>query len=212
MAIISAVSIILLVVLFALASTSDRVSKPQNLNGDSLGPESWESFDAYKTRADESLVRIQKEAFDLENEQPVVEKAKFWALVTFDEPKDAEEAAKLAEKEPSLRVASMILGGIITRNLPQPNKAASELELMKNQQKIAAQYADVPMDNDGLKINGLIVYGSAETLVEVRSLPYVSAVQALPSDAARGRFGIRPYVGSDFTDIEPLFAPGLSQN
>lgn len=212
MAIISAVSVVILVVLFALAATSDRVSKPQNLNGDSLGPESWESFDAYRTRADESLVRIQKEAFDLENEQPIVEDAKFWALVTFDEPKDARQAAKLAEVEPSLRVASMIFGGLITRHLPQPSPAASEVALIENQQKLAATYAEVPLDHDGLKINGFIVYGNSETLVLVRELPYVAAVQTLPSDAARGRFGIRPYIGSEFTDYDPLFASGLSQN
>ncbi|MDO5029625.1 MAG: hypothetical protein Q4E11_03450 [Corynebacterium sp.] len=212
MAIISAVSVVLLVVLFALAATSDRVSKPQNLNGDSLGPESWETFDAYRTRADESLVRIQKEAFDLENEQPIVEDAKFWALVTFDEPKDASQAAELAEAAPSLRIASMVLGGIVTRHLPQPSPAASEVELIKKQQELSAKYAEVPLDDDSLKINGFIVYSNSETLVAVRELPYVAAVQALPSDAARGRFGIRPYIGAEFTDYNPLLAPGLSQN
>lgn len=212
MAILSALSVILLVVILAVASTSDRVSKPQNINGDSLGPESWESVEAYKARADESMVLIQKEAQNLESKQPVVKHPEFWALVTFDKPRDASQAAELADRNPTLRVASMVFGGVIIRNLPQPSEAASEQRLLEDQLKIAAEYADVPVDDESLLINGFIVHGSVDALNDVRALPYVKVVQALPSDAERGRFGIRPFVGSEFTNADPLFAPGLSQN
>ena len=39
MALISGFCVVVLVIVLAVASTSDRVSKPQNINGDALGPD-----------------------------------------------------------------------------------------------------------------------------------------------------------------------------
>lgn len=212
MAAISGLCVVLLVVILAIASTSDRVSKPTNLNGDSLGPETWESREAYKVRADQSLDDITKEARELESEQPVIEDPKFWALVTFAQPVDSAKAAEVANGEPTLRVASVILGGAIIRFLPQPSNAATEEELLQRQVQLASDYAEVPLDDERLKINGFLVYGDPDTLTDVRDLDSVAAVEALPYGAARGRFGVRAILGSEFTDTDQLSAPGLSQN
>lgn len=212
MALISGFCVVVLVIVLAVASTSDRVSKPQNINGDALGPDPWEATEQYVERADESLENMKKEDYQLKNGQPVVEDPKFWAMVTFDRLLDAQEAAQVYEKEPSLRVSTAIIGGVSTRYLPQPSKMASEEKLLQDQLELAAAYADVAIDDERLGFNGLLVYGDAAALMNVKKLPAVKAVEALPSDAARGRFGIRPVLSSGFTDKDPLFAPGLSQN
>lgn len=212
MALLSGICVVMLVIVLAIASTSDRVSKPQNLNGDVLGPEPWEAVDQYVVRADESLESMQNESDRLKHGQPVVEDPKFWAMVTFGRLLDAKEAAQVYEQEPTLRVSTAIIGGVSTRFLPQPSKSASEQDLLEDQLDLAAAYADVPIDDERLGINGFLVYGDAETLMDVKKLPDVKAVEVLPSDAARGRFGIRPVLSTGFTDKEPLYAPGLSQN
>lgn len=212
MALISGICVVGLAIVLAIASTSDRVSKPQNLNGDTLGPEPWEAVDQYVARADESLEDMKKESDRLEHGQPIVEDPKFWAMVTFDRLLNANEAAQVYEKVPSLRVSTAIIGGLSTRHLPQPSKEADEEKLLQDQLELAAAYADVAIDDERLGFNGLLVYGDAETLMDVKKLTDVKAVEALPSDAARGRFGIRPILSTGFTDKEALYAPGLSQN
>lgn len=212
LAIISGLCVILLMVILAVASTSDRVSKPMNINGDSLGPETWESREAYRIRADQSLADIAEQSELLEGKQPLVEQPRFWGMVTFEHPVDVPAAAVVAHREPELRVASVILGGAIIRFLPQPSPTASEEELLQRQVQIAADYAGVPRDDDRLRINAFLVYGDADSLSDLREIDTVAAVEALPYGAARGRFGVRPVLGSDFTGTEQLTAPGLSQN
>lgn len=211
MAALSAVCVIALVAVMVVLSTSDRMSKPQNINGDFLGPESWESLTAYSARADESLDLISRETSQSESDEPSRKDPKFWALVTFHEPLDYSRAAKSVDGLAQLRVASMILGSMVTRDLPEPGKAANRERLMHDEVELVAASAGLATDDPKLLINGLIVYGDATTLKQTRQRPDIAAVEALPSDAVRGRFGVRPYLGSDFSEEDPVYAPEANQ-
>nr|WP_120492246.1 hypothetical protein [Corynebacterium lactis] len=212
MAVLSAVCVIALVAVLMVLSTSDRMSKPQNINGDFLGPESWETLAAYSARADESLGRITLETSNSERDEPSRPAPRFWALVTFGEPLDYKRAAASVEGVADLRVASIILGSAVTRDLPEPGPAAGRQQLIDNEVRLVAASAGMAAGDPRLLINGLIVYGDADTLKQVRHRADIAAVEALPEGAVRGRFGVRPYLGSDFSETDPVYVPGTSQS
>ncbi|MEJ5920605.1 MULTISPECIES: hypothetical protein [unclassified Corynebacterium] len=196
LAAIAFLCVIGMAILFVYLSNSDRMSKPQNINGDMLGPEVTESAPAYVKRADDSLNNREKEEAELRDPGAAGVHPKYWALVSFDTPGTTRTAAASVKGIEDLRVASMVVGPMMTRDLPEPVGKEQRLDVLNREMEIVYESSGLAKDDPNVTVNGLIVHADLATLRDIRDNKGVSAVEALPADAARGRFGIRPMLPS----------------
>ena len=169
-----------------LMAGSDRTSRPQNVLGDFLGPESGESVAAYAERAAGSL--------DSLADDPGEAAADHWALVLFEPPVGADAAAAAVEGFGDLRVATMLIGPVVSRDLPEPSAGMTRGQLMDRELQRVLAAAGPGLPGGGDVVSGLVVRGSLDDLRGIAVRPGVTSVEALPADAARGRFGVRPFV------------------
>ena len=186
-ALLSLVSVLTLIVLLVIASGSTRVSQPQHLNGDALGPEYGEDLAAYAQRADETLARATEA-------DAAGTGAHMWAMVTFAQPLDVSGTVAAVTDVLQLRVSGLIIGVNYVRDIPEPTTDSTLSDLVAAEVELVAAAAGVPLTDDQVKVGGLIVYGDVTALKQLRQRPEIAAVEALPADAVHGRFGIKPFV------------------
>lgn len=130
--------------------------------GDQLGMEDGETRDEYVARANASIGE------DLAA-------APAYALVSFQQPVAAEEAARVVEGVE--RVNAVVAKQHAPVAVPEPVAGATR--------------ADVFARAVGDDIAALVVRDSSEVLRAVAQNPGVLAVEALPPDAVWGAFGVR---------------------
>ncbi len=193
-AILSFLCVLGLAILMIVLSQSTRVGGTQHINGDFLGPQGWENGnpEAYAQRADETLADRAAESAEVSDGNPLGPKLHFWALASFDTRQDSATVARAVDDIAGLRVATALVGTMSSRDLPEPIDGASHQEVLDQELAVAASSAQVPLDSPDLLINGLVVYGTIDQLQRLREQDSIIAVEALPADASRGRFGIRP--------------------
>lgn len=158
------------------AGFSDLTDKPMAVNGDQLGQDSGESAASYQERAMLSLSRIA-------DEEP------HWALVTFRVPLDIPQAADVLAVDKVQRVSAMVEEGFPPIEIPEPIAGASRASVFTQANallRVAGQ--------NGKELTGAVVFAPKDQLMALASNPAVFAVEALPTDAAWGRFGVRPVV------------------
>lgn len=165
---IAALSVIALVAVVIALGGKDWVSKPTNLNGDTLGQQSGESLPDYLVRARTSLEAASGTEF---------------ALVTFSRPLSSQEAGALLDDENLRRVNAAIPEASVPVALPEPTAGKSRAEVLA-QQLALAHAEDL--------LGGVVVYSDADSLRALASHEGVLAVESLPEDAAWGRIGVRP--------------------
>ncbi|WP_080794125.1 hypothetical protein [Corynebacterium pacaense] len=169
---VAALCLVALLLLVLMLSTDDRVAKPMAINGDSLGQVSGETPEQYRQRAAMTLESATGPAF---------------ALVTFEQPVAPELAA--TELEPLARVSAITLDGSTPVELPEPTGTEGRREVFDR----AIAQADRRMDGLAPQhIDAAVVYDSGANLRAVAQRGGVFAVEVLPTDAAWGRFGVRP--------------------
>ncbi|MDO4928353.1 MAG: hypothetical protein Q3976_04745 [Corynebacterium sp.] len=165
--------------------------QPQaTINGDTLGRWSGETTSEYVQRAAQSLD-------DVDATQPS------FALLTFAEPLDnAGMQALLGDPNfPDFtRVNSLVIGSAAAIDLPEPTADATRMDVIRQQ----LGFQGLPVAN----CVGLVVYAPQEQLAQAAELEEVLAVQALPSDARWGAFGIR--VNPDYVSPAIVVAPDVA--
>ncbi|WP_018297061.1 hypothetical protein [Corynebacterium lubricantis] len=167
-----------------------RTPAPEPINGDQLGQHNGESFADYSERASASV-----EALDPASEE------NSYALVAFTDSLTPEEAAnQLTEVE---RVSAMTIGVASARALPEPIAGEDRADVFQRDlDRIAYSLqgiGDVPVPE---RIDAVVVWDDPATLRSLYDEPYVATVEALPSDAAWGMFGIQPVnVHSEFNGV-----------
>lgn len=170
----------LAVTVIALAG-SDRMSRPQAINGDTLGPDNSETLDEYVDRAGTSLDELGSDGAD----------AASWALVTPQHPADAQELGAVFRGLPDLRV-STLLSGESRWPVPEPADGMQREDVFTVARGQMAANAGTGEDDDALDVVGVLVHGTPEDLRSLADRDDVLAVEALPADAEYGRFGLRP--------------------
>lgn len=135
----------------------------RTLQGDQLGPEPEESAEQYQIRAATSVEEARDETY---------------ALVTFTEATDSEVAAEAVDG--AQRVNAVISEeDFVPIDLPEPIEGETRIDVLER--AIGEQ-----------DINSVIVWEEPDVLAEIATRDMVFAVEAAPSDAAWGSFGIRP--------------------
>lgn len=188
-AVIAIICVLGLAVALVMMSRSDRVSAPMNVNGDGVGIESGESIGDYAARA----------AGTLQSPPPLADgsgagaDARHWALVSFDPPAGAAEAAAAVDGIDGLRVGTMYVGQIVSRSLPEPVAGGTRADVFERELGDLRRSAGPIVQGVGeAGMTGLLVRGTLEQLRMIEGRPGVAAVEALAADAAIGRFGVRP--------------------
>lgn len=176
--VLAVVAVLVLIGLVAVLSFDDRTSRPMPPNGDMLGMDPEQSFAQYRAHAEASLMAA-----------PVEEQA--FALVTFTGETTPEVAAGVLE--PVGRVNAMLISLAAPFPLPEPvageNRAdVFDRELARISHSLSG-VGDVPTP-EGL--DAVIIWENGQTLRTLAEEGNVATVEALPPDAAWGRFGVRP--------------------
>ncbi|HJC86289.1 MAG TPA: hypothetical protein H9751_12280 [Candidatus Corynebacterium faecigallinarum] len=172
-------------------SNSERMSRPQAINGDSLGPETGETVVDYVTRARESLVEAETGA---DSDDPR------WALVTPMVPAGTEPLTEMLSDQADLRV-STLLAGNTQWSLPEPAVGQHRGDVFAEARALMAANAGVEVDDPALDVLGVLVHGTPAQLRALDDRPDVLTVEALPADAVYGRIGMRP-VSADAEDSD----------
>lgn len=167
----------LAVTVIALAG-SERMSRPQAINGDTLGPDNSESVEQYVERAEGTVDGMSGDEAR-------------WALVTPVEPAGTEALAEAFSGLSELRV-STLLAGEIQWTVPEPADGYRRADVFDTAREQIAGNAGTAQDDDALDVLGVLVHGTPTQLRDVDGRAGVLAVEALPPDAAYGRFGLRP--------------------
>lgn len=156
-------------------SSSNRVSAPQNVNGDQLGPFDTASTQEYITQADAALNDMTGDAAR-------------WALVT---PKEPESPVKLADAvaDPGLRVSTLLVGPVQWK-LPEPAHGMRRVDVLRQAGETMASGAG--LRESDIKVEGVLVYGTPEQLRQIEKADGIAAVEPAHSGAVYGRIGVRP--------------------
>ncbi|MGJ0183274.1 hypothetical protein [Corynebacterium glyciniphilum] len=181
---LSVVCLVCLAVTVIALASSERMSRPQAINGDVLGPDNSETVDEYLVRAAESV----------QDAEP--SDAARWALVTPEQPADPDELAEIFSSMPALRV-STLLSAESRWEIPEPADGHRRADVFAATREQVAASAGVELDDPSLDVLGVLVHGTSADLQELSERPGVLAVEALPPDAAYGRFGLRPVTVAD---------------
>lgn len=175
---LAAVCLIGLLGALVVLSFSDRTAKPMNINGDMLGQDVSESLPEYRDRAADSLAAA-----------PAGEAG--FGLITFTDPlPPAEAGTVLAELG---RVNAMIMLSASPVPLPEPVAGETREDVFNRAlERIDHSLAGIGDITAPREINSVIVWDDGATLREVAEQEQVFSVEVLPTDAAWGRFGVRP--------------------
>lgn len=130
--------------------------------GDTLGQDNGETFAEYVERADHSLA-------EAPDDEPV------FALVTFAADASAEQAS--AVLEPVGRVDAVIPPNAPLKPVGEPKEGRDRTEIFR-------------IATDG-ELAGAVVRDTGDVLRDIADDGKVAAVEALPSDAVWGAFGVR---------------------
>lgn len=185
---LSVVCLVCLAVTVIALASSERMSRPQAINGDVLGPDNSETVDEYLTRAAESV----------QDAEPP--DAARWALMSPAEPADPDELAEIFSGMSALRV-STLLSAESRWEIPEPADGHRRADVFAATREQVAASAGVGLDDPSLDVLGVLVHGTPAELQELSERPDVLAVEALPPDAAYGRFGLRPVTVADRKEI-----------
>lgn len=188
---LSVVCLVCLAVTVIALASSERMSRPQAINGDVLGPDNSETVDEYLTRAAESVQ-------DAEPTEPA--DAARWALMSPADPADPDELAEILSGMSALRV-STLLSAESRWEIPEPADGHRRADVFAATREQVAASAGVGLDDPSLDVLGVLVHGTPAELRELSGRPGVLAVEALPPDAAYGRFGLRPVTVADREEI-----------
>ena len=181
-AIVSLLCVVGLVVVVGLLSGSDRMAKPMATNGDQLGQNYDENLAAYQIRAKDSLADAQ--AHDPE--------AQRWALVSFNPPASVAVAAAAVDKVDGLRVAQVLMGPAAAVGVPEPTGTETRTDVFNRVRELTSPMAGFPANSPELDFTGLVVYANAAQLQRIADHKQTFAVEALPTDARAGHFGVQP--------------------
>lgn len=166
--VIALVAVLAIIAVIMVMSQSDRTAKPMAINGDQLGMDSGESVDDYLNRAAQSVSDASAPA---------------WALVTFDRALTPAAAGILLDQANLHRVGAALTDRYLPIALPEPTEGHNRGDVLEQQLKNNGDQAD---------IEAVVVHDDGDTLRALAQMDGVFAVEALPSDAAWGRFGVRP--------------------
>lgn len=191
---LSVVCLVGLVVTVVALAGSDRMSRPQAVNGDMLGPDNSETVDEYLVRAAASV----QEAQETQDAQDA--DAPRWALVTPVTPAGPGELAEIFSGMPDLRV-STLMAGESRWQVPEPADGHRREDVFEASREQVASSAGVGLDDPSLDVLGVLVHATPADLRTLADRPGVLAVEALPPDAAYGRFGLRPVTVADREEI-----------
>lgn len=155
-------------------STSDRVAKPQNINGDQLGPfhQSVEEYDAHAADKLRSMT----------GDSPR------WALVTPEQPASAAALADMT-RDLDLRVSTLLLGPA-QWPLPEPAVGQRRIDVYEAAIDGIAKGSGLPKQQ--IKVEGVVVYARPDVLRELDKRSGVKIVEPAHPEAVFGRIGIRP--------------------
>lgn len=173
----------LIAVVFAL-SGSDRMAKPMAINGDQLGPDYDENLGAYALRAKETLDDARVNNHEQQR----------WALVSFTPPASIDTAAAAVSNIDGLRVAQVLMGPAAAVGVPEPTGSESRADVFTRVRELTGPMAGFEPNSPELDFTGLVVYGNADQLVQIAERKEIFAVEALPTDARAGHFGVQPLV------------------
>lgn len=166
--VLALVAVLAIIAAIMVLSNSDRVAQPMAINGDQLGMEQGELPVDYQQRATHTLEDATDPAF---------------ALVTFDRPLSPDTAGALLDQADLSRVSAALTDLFLPVALPEPTEGHSRGDVLKQQ---------LANNGDTGQIQAVVVHDNGEKLRTLSRLHGVFAVEALPADAAWGRFGIRP--------------------
>lgn len=177
--------------LVALAGTvialagSDRMSQPQAINGDMLGPDNSETLDEYVTRAGTTW----------QDTADTSEEAR-WALVTPVEPAGTQELTEIFSGMSGMRVSTLLYANS-RWEIAEPADGHRREDVFAGARDQVAANAGAGEDDPALDVLGVLVHATPDGLAALDDREDVLAVEALPPDASYGRFGLRPVTAEE---------------
>ncbi|MDN5582283.1 MAG: hypothetical protein ACTH2Y_00780 [Corynebacterium sp.] len=180
--------------LVALAGTvialagSDRMSQPQAINGDMLGPDNSETLDEYVARAGTTLQ-------DTPDTGDTGDEAR-WALVTPVEPAGTQELTEIFSGMSGVRVSTLLYANS-RWEIAEPADGHRREDVFAGARDQVAANAGVGEDDPALDVLGVLVHAAPDDLAALDDREDVLAVEALPPDASYGRFGLRPVTAEE---------------
>lgn len=163
----------LMITVLAL-SQSDRMSKPQNINGDQLGAYGVARED-YQRHANDALNQMQ-------GDEPR------WALVSLNNNMNAQELADVFV-DTELRVSTLLLGPIQVP-MPEPASGQRRIDVFNRTVENLSRASGIRVED--IRFEGVLVYGVPEQLRALASHEGVFCVEPAHPEAVWGRIGIQP--------------------
>lgn len=178
--VVALLAIVALIAAVAYLGTKDFVSKPMNINGDSLGMEAGEALSDYTARADETLQQAEGTR---------------WALVTFSAPLSLDEVGTVIDADgfTATRVSAAVPVDFTPYPLPEPVGSATRAQVLAQQ----AENNDIDA-----AIAGVVLYSDSRDLRAIDEVEGVLSVEVAPAGAAWGRLGIRPVAATEASSRE----------
>ncbi|MGO1949248.1 MAG: hypothetical protein ACTH1D_06410 [Mycobacteriaceae bacterium] len=177
---VSVLCLVALAVTVVVLSNSDRMSKPQAINGDSLGPDNRETLPEYLERAQASL-----------DDMGDYGDGARWALVTPGQPADPGALSMMVSDQPDLRVSTLLTGNL-QWPLPEPAAGHRREDVFASARELIAVNAGLEVGDPAIDTLGVVVHGTPDELTALAGRGDVLSVEALPPDAVFGRIGLRP--------------------
>ncbi|MDO5511241.1 hypothetical protein [Corynebacterium sp.] len=172
---LAALAIVGLLGVLVIAFFDDATHKPVAPQGDMLGTELDESFQAYSERAETSLL-------DAPEDQPV------YALVTFTTGLSPAASGEVLENVH--RVNAMIVAMAAPFPLPEPIAGEDRGDVFQRElDRIGDSLQGVPSPE---LIDAAVIRDNGDVLRSLSEHEEVATIEVLPADAAWGRFGVRP--------------------
>lgn len=166
------------VVLAVLGVTAIGMLAPAQqpgVQGDMLGPQPGEEMSEYVARAETSLQNAGAQSA--------------YALVTFDAPCDPAAAARRVSI--AARVDALLLVDAPAHPIPEPAGSEDRADVFAREAQRAANRAQAKgVALNPTAIGAVVVYAPGDDLRAIAETAGVRAVEALPSDAVWGMFGI----------------------
>lgn len=176
--IVAALAVVALLGALTLAFLDDATHRPVPPQGDMLGTETGEPFTAYAERAEQSLL-------DAPADQPV------YALVTFTDPLTPEEAGAVLDNVE--RVNAMLVELAAPFPLPEPIEGEDRADVFQRElDRIGASLQGVTTVPVPERLDAVVIRDNGNVLLLLSEAPQVATIEALPADAAWGRFAVRP--------------------
>ncbi|EEI78770.1 hypothetical protein [Corynebacterium striatum] len=170
-AVLTLLLVVFVLLCFGLFGTKSTVA----LQGDLLGPDN-ESRADYVERVAGSVATADEPTY---------------ALVSFRESLNAQQVNAVVE--PATRMNAIIIGMAAPIAVPEPVNGASRADVIDTEiTRLRDSYQGVGQVEVPSKIDAVIVWSDGDSLRTIAQNNMVEAVEAAPSDAAWGTFGVRP--------------------